>query len=105
MEWKNVVSIFGFVDKYLAKNGSIFLFYDDDFRVLRDIKSYLEDYNFKIHSKFAIVNNLHRTSLEFPSKKVNLFAYSTIDSLEQSYYAYTQEWEFFVLHKSLFWNY
>jgi hypothetical protein len=72
-----VVSIFGFVDKYLARIGSTLLFYDHDFHVLKDIKSYLEDYNFNIHLKFAVVNNLHRTSLEFPSKKVNLFPNST----------------------------
>ncbi len=42
-----VVSIFGFVDKYLARDGSILFFYDDD-RVWKEIKSYLENYNFKI---------------------------------------------------------
>jgi hypothetical protein len=72
-----VISMFDFVNKYLVRNESILLFYDDDFCVLRNIKSYLEDYNFKVHSKFIVVNSLHRTSPEFPSKKVNLFANST----------------------------
>lgn len=75
-----VVSIFGFVNMYLARDGFVLLFYDDDFHVLRDIKSYLEDYNFKIHSKFAIVNSMHCTNLEFLAKKVNLFLNSTKDS-------------------------
>jgi len=71
-----VISIFGFADKYLTKDGSIFFYYDDHFRVLKDIKSYMEDYNFKIHSKFIIVNNMHNTNLEFPNKKVILFSNS-----------------------------
>ncbi len=58
------------MDKYLARDGSILFFYDDD-RVWKEIKSYLENYNFKIHLKFAIVNNIHRTNLEFLNKKVN----------------------------------
>jgi hypothetical protein len=46
-----IVPIFGFADKYVARDGSIFFFYDDDFQVLKNIKSYLENYNFKIYSK------------------------------------------------------
>lgn len=68
-----VVSIFKFVDKHLVRDGSILLFYNDDFSVLRNIKSYMENYNFKIHLKFTIVNNMHRTNPKFPNKKVNLF--------------------------------
>ncbi len=71
-----VVFVFGFVDKYLTRDGFVLLFYDDDFHVLRDIKSYLEDYNFKIHLKFPIVNSMHRTNPKFPTKKVNLFSNS-----------------------------
>ncbi len=65
-----VVSIFGFVDKYLARDGFVLFFYDDD-RVLKKIKSYLESYNFKIHLKFVVVNNIHRTNLKLLNKKVN----------------------------------
>jgi hypothetical protein len=36
----------------------------------------MEDYNFKIHSKFIVVNNMHNTNLEFPNKKVNFFSNS-----------------------------
>jgi hypothetical protein len=60
-----VVSNFDFADKYFVRDGYVLLFYDDDFWLLRDIKSYLEDYNLKIHLKLAIINSLHRTSLEF----------------------------------------
>lgn len=68
-----VASIFEFVDKYLARDGCILFFYDDNFHVWRDIKSYIENYNFKIHSKFVVVNKMHWTNLEFPMKKVNVF--------------------------------
>ncbi len=68
---------FWFCEQVYYKGGSILLFYDDHFRVLRDIKSYLEDYNFKIHSKFVVVNNMHRTNPKFPNKKVNLLSNST----------------------------
>jgi len=68
-----IASIFGFANKYIAKDESIFFFYNDNFWVLRDIKSYLENYNFKIHSKFVVVNNMHCTNSKFPNKKVNLF--------------------------------
>jgi hypothetical protein len=69
-----VISIFGFVDKYLTRDGSIFFYYDDHFWVLKDIKSYLEDYNFKSHSKFVVVNNMHNTNLKFPNKKVTFLS-------------------------------
>ncbi len=67
-----VASIFRFADKYLMRDGCILFFDNDDFHVLKIIKSYLENYKFKIHSKFVIVNNMHRTNLEFPMKKVNI---------------------------------
>lgn len=67
-----VTSIFKFADKYLVRDGCVFSFYNDDFWVVKDIKSYLENYNFKIHSKFVFVNSMHRTNLEFPMKKVNI---------------------------------
>jgi len=67
-----VTSIFGFVDNYLTRDGCILFLYNDNFWVLKNIKSYLEDYNFKIHSKFTIVNNMHRTNPEFPTKKKNI---------------------------------
>ncbi len=72
-----VVSIFGFVNMYFARDGFVLLFYHDDFHVLRNIKSYLEDYSFKIHSKFVIINGMHYRNLEFLTKKVNLFLNST----------------------------
>jgi len=67
-----VASIFGFVNLYLTRDGCILFFYNDDFRVLGNVKSYFENYNFKIHLKFVVVNKMHRTNLKFPMKKVNI---------------------------------
>jgi hypothetical protein len=57
--------------------GWMHLFFYDDFWILKDIKSYPENYNFKIHLKFIVVNNMHRTNPKFPNKKVNIFWNST----------------------------
>jgi len=73
----SVISIFEFVDKYFARDGSMLFFYNDDFRNLKDIKSHLENYNFKIHLKFVVVNNMHYTNPKFHNKKVNLFCNTT----------------------------
>jgi hypothetical protein len=40
------MSIFDFTKKFLTLDGAMFLFYMDDPWVLKDIKSYLESYNF-----------------------------------------------------------
>ncbi len=64
-----VTSIFGFADNYLTRDGCVLFVYNDNFWVLKDIKSYLENYNFKIHSKFTVFNNMHCTNLEFLAKK------------------------------------
>jgi hypothetical protein len=44
-----------------------------EFWNLRDVKAYLEDYQFKIQSKWVIVNGLHWTSLESKSRKVTFY--------------------------------
>jgi hypothetical protein len=67
-----VASISKFVDKYLARDDCVLFFYDDDFCILKNIKSYLENYNFKIHLKFVIINNMHHANLEFSNEKVNV---------------------------------
>jgi hypothetical protein len=67
-----VASIFIFVNKCLLRDGCVLFFNDDDFQVLKDIKSYLEYYNFKIHSKFIVINIMHHTNPKFLTKKVNI---------------------------------
>jgi hypothetical protein len=61
-----VVSIFGFVNKWIL----YVIFHDNEHHVLKNIKSYLDDFNDKIHSKWAITNCLCCTSPKFRFKKV-----------------------------------
>jgi hypothetical protein len=65
-----VVSIFNFVDKFLTTNGVILFFHLNDLHVLREIRSYLDNYSFHIWMKWAIVNSLPLTNSEDPSMKV-----------------------------------
>lgn len=67
------MSIFGFAYKLLMNHGSILLFHDDDFQMLREIKSYLEIYRFKIQSKFFVVNSLKHMNIKFKEKKIAFF--------------------------------
>ncbi len=68
-----VVSIFGFAKKFLVGHGFVLLFHDDDFQMLREIKSYLETYGFKIQSKKFLVNFLKQMNPKFKEKKVAFF--------------------------------
>jgi hypothetical protein len=68
-----VVSIFGFTKKFLVSHRFVLLFHDDDFQMLREIKSYLETYGFKIQSNFFLVNFLKQMNPKFKEKKVAFF--------------------------------
>jgi hypothetical protein len=46
------------------------LLHPNDARVLKEIMFYLENYNFQIRMKWAIINSLPLASLEDPSLKV-----------------------------------
>jgi hypothetical protein len=65
-----VVSIFDFAHKFLASDGVVLLFHPDNLHVLKDIRSYLENYSFQIRMKWAIISSLPLTSSEYPSMKV-----------------------------------
>jgi hypothetical protein len=41
------VSIFDFVNRFLAPNWVVVLFHQDDPHILKEIRSYLESYNFQ----------------------------------------------------------
>ncbi len=60
--------IFGFANKYLAKNGAIFIFHDDDPHILKEIKSFLENNGYEIHSKWVVINTLPWMSNEIKGK-------------------------------------
>jgi len=41
-----IVAIFDFTNKFLAFNGAVLFFHQDDFKILNEVKSYLESYGF-----------------------------------------------------------
>jgi tRNA1(Val) A37 N6-methylase TrmN6 len=58
------------VEKILSPNGAMLFFHRDDPQALKEIISYLKNYNFKIYMKWVIVNSLPLASFEVPSLKV-----------------------------------
>jgi hypothetical protein len=56
------------VNKYLTGDGCVLFFYNDNFFVLRH-KVLKENYNFKIYSKFIVINKMHQKNLEFSTKR------------------------------------
>ncbi len=65
-----IVSVFYFADKFLTLDGDALLFHRDDPCILKDIRLYLDSYNFHICMKWANVNSLPLASVEDPSMKV-----------------------------------
>jgi hypothetical protein len=65
-----IVEVFDFSHIFLAFDGVILLFLQDDLRVLKEVKSYLENYGFQIWMKWAMVNSLPLRNNEDPSLKV-----------------------------------
>jgi hypothetical protein len=65
-----VVSIFGFANRYMASKYDNVILFQQWTLGFEKIKSYLDDFNHKIHSKWAIANRLHCTSPKFRFKKV-----------------------------------
>jgi hypothetical protein len=65
-----IVGVFDFAQIFLAFDGVVLLFHLDDLRVLKEVKSYLENYGFQIWMKWAMVNSLAFTNNKDPSLKV-----------------------------------
>jgi hypothetical protein len=66
-----VYKIFGFANKYLANNGAILIFYDDDAHVLKESKS-LETNAYEIYSRWAVIDTLPHMNNEIKGKMVIL---------------------------------
>lgn len=64
----------------MATDGVILLFHFALASICKEIKSYLESYNFQIHMKCAVVNFLPLTNSKDPSMKVwiQFFSHSLI---------------------------
>jgi hypothetical protein len=43
-----IVAIFDFTNKFSTFDGAVLLFHQDDFKILKEVKSYLESYGFYI---------------------------------------------------------
>jgi hypothetical protein len=41
-----IVVVFDFVENFLASNGAVLLFHPNDFKILKEVKFYLESYGF-----------------------------------------------------------
>ncbi len=59
-------AFFYFVDKFLTLDGDVFLFHLDEPHIFKEIRSYLDSYNFWICMKWANVNSLPLASVEDP---------------------------------------
>jgi hypothetical protein len=83
---KYVYEIFGFTNKYMENNGTILIFHDDNPRMLKDIKSFLDTNGYEIHFRWAIINSLLRMSngikgkMVIPLWKYIYIAYYSIES-------------------------
>jgi len=65
-----IVGVFDFAHIFLAFDGVVLLFHLDDLKVLKEVKSYLESYDFKIRMKWVMVNSLPLMGSEDPYFKV-----------------------------------
>ncbi len=52
-----MVFVFDFLDKFLASDGAVLFFHLNNLHVLKEVRSYLESYNFQIRMKWAIVSS------------------------------------------------
>ncbi len=78
-----VYGVFSFANKYFYLDDAIDVFHDDDPRVLKEIKSYLEGNRYEIWSKWAVINTLPPMSNELWGKMVRFYllaSQSLVDS-------------------------
>jgi len=67
---ERLMNIYDFVEKFLAFHGDVLLFHMNDLRVLKEVRSYMKNYDLQIWMKWAMVNLLPLTNSEDPSFKV-----------------------------------
>ncbi len=65
-----VYEIFGFANKCMENNGTILIFHDDNVRILKKIKSFLDTNGYEIHFKWAVINFLLQMSNGIKRKMV-----------------------------------
>jgi hypothetical protein len=67
--------MFSFANKYLHLDSVVVVFHDDDPRVLKEIKSYLEGNGYETRLRWAIINLLPRMSNELQGKMVSFYLF------------------------------
>jgi hypothetical protein len=73
-----IVGVFDFAHIFLAFDGVVLLFHLDDLKVLKEVKSYLESYDFKIQMKWVMVNSLPLMGSEDPFSRFHFDPLSSI---------------------------
>ncbi len=68
-----VYSIYGFANKYLHDFGVMVFFHDDDPLVFEEIKLFLKNNGYEIHSRWAIINTLLHMRFDIRGKMVRFF--------------------------------
>jgi len=66
------------MNKYLYDDGAIIIFHDDDLRVLKEIRSFLENNEYEMHSRWVGINTLSCMSSKAKGKKVKFLPFLTI---------------------------
>jgi len=62
-----IESIVFFADRFLSDRGPIIIIFVHDPRVLKEIRSFLESHQFKVHMKWIIVNSSPQMNSSDPS--------------------------------------
>lgn len=74
-----IYSIFGFTNKYLYSFGVVVFLHDDDPLILKEIKLFLKNNGYEIHSWWVVINTLLRMSLDIKGRKVMFCPHSCLD--------------------------
>jgi hypothetical protein len=67
-----IESVVVFVNRFLSDKGAIIIMYVDDPHMLKEVCSFLESYQLKVHMKWIVVNSSPQTSSTDPSSQVPL---------------------------------
>jgi len=74
-----VYFVFRFANKYLYSSNVMVYFHDNDLLIFKEIKSFLENSGYEIHSRWAVINTLPRMNLDTKGRKVMFCPHSCLD--------------------------
>jgi hypothetical protein len=67
-----IESVVVFVNRFLSDKGAIIIMYVDDPHMLKEVCSFLESYQLKVHMKLIVVNSSPQMNSTDPSSQVPL---------------------------------